>query len=268
MHKARKELHRLASSVQVCVEVLDARAPGATANPELQEIFRTQPIIRILSKSDLADSAATTAWLSYLMSSSGYPCLLNSKADPLQRQTLVDAASKVAPSTSFDAGTANKLVIVGIPNVGKSTLLNQLTGRNLAKTANEPAITRGQQRVKLTADWFLIDTPGLMWPRLEDQQGANLMAMLGCIRNTAIDTEAVAWFAADYLMQRFPAALLTRYPSLDNGADAEAVLLAVARTRGALSKGGKVDWHRAAELLLNDLRSGKLGRLSLETAPE
>lgn len=158
-------------------------------------------------------------------------------------------------------------MIVGIPNVGKSTLLNQIAQRKLAKTGNEPAITKAQQRFKLGEGWYLIDTPGLLWPKLEDQNAAARLACTGTIRNTAIPTEDVGWLAAEMLLESHREALVARYTLNPGVTTPDSLLEYIASTRGGIGPGGRVNWHKAAELLLNDFRSGKLGRFSLETPP-
>jgi ribosome biogenesis GTPase A len=158
-------------------------------------------------------------------------------------------------------------VIAGIPNVGKSTLLNQIIGRKLAKTGNEPAVTKSQQRVKLNDQWYLFDTPGVLWPRLEDQQAAYRLAAAGAIRNTAIVFEDVAMVAAEFLMRDFPDSLKARYKFNELPGSAEEFMEQLASKRACRNKAGRTDWHRVSEILLHDFREGSLGRLTLELPP-
>ena len=267
MHKARKELQKLMSSVHVTIEVLDARTPYASSNPVLTAIRGDTPCIKILNKSDLAIAEVTAAWQHYFNQQERVICLRNGLEEPLSLDRVLTAAGRLLQTSEKSQTGAKQLVIAGIPNVGKSTLLNQFAQRKLAKTGNEPAITRSQQRIKLADGWYLIDTPGLLWPRLEDQQAAARLACTGTIRNTAVAAADIAWFAAELLLKDYRAALETR-DGIDSGiVNPEELLDFIGKKRGSLGRGGVPDLQKTAELLLNDFRSGKLGRLSLESPP-
>lgn len=266
MHKARKQLTEAMRNTDVVVEVLDARVPQASANPLLAELRDQLPCIRILNKTDLADPRLTALWHKSLVGQQSTRCLLNGNDRQLTRAELMIACRELVEETDDPARTY-QVLITGIPNVGKSTLLNQILSRKVAKTGNEPAVTKGQQRVKLEDGWFLVDTPGMMWPKLEDQQAAYRLACLGTIRNTAIDLEDIGWFAAEMLLRDFYPLLENRYKLKSKPSETEELLTLLARTHGCLSRGGSVDWHRVSELLLDDLRSGRLGRITLESPP-
>lgn len=271
MHKASKELRKVLPGTRLILEVLDARIPRSSSNPRLAELGPDIPRLKILNKADLADPVQNAAWQQAFDRGSGNRCLLSSLQQPISREQVIAVANNVATTgrggdeRTAPAAGSGQILIMGIPNVGKSTLINVLAGRKLAKTGNEPAVTRGQQRIKLDQSWFLVDTPGLLWPRLDDQNGAYKLALTGTIRNTAIDVADIGWFAAELLLARHRDALVARYQLPDACGDAESCLTHIARTRGALGRGGAPDWHKTAELLLNDFRSGKLGRISLET---
>ncbi len=255
------------SSVHVTIEVLDARTPYASSNPVLTAIRGDTPCIKILNKSDLAIAEVTAAWQHYFNQQERVICLRNGLEEPLSLDRVLTAAGRLLQTSEKSQTGAKQLVIAGIPNVGKSTLLNQFAQRKLAKTGNEPAITRSQQRIKLADGWYLIDTPGLLWPRLEDQQAAARLACTGTIRNTAVAAADIAWFAAELLLKDYRAALETRY-GIDSGiVNPEELLDFIGKKRGSLGRGGVPDLQKTAELLLNDFRSGKLGRLSLESPP-
>jgi|TARA_B110000208_G_scaffold43132_1_gene57097 ribosome biogenesis GTPase A len=264
MNKARKELSKIIPTIDLVIELLDSRAPNASKNPLLDEITASVPRINVLSKADLADPAITKLWQTTIDESKNRRCLVSSTTSPLRAQEVIDCARKLISKETRRPNYNYQILITGIPNVGKSTLLNVLSERKLAKTGNEPAVTQRQQRIKLAENWYLIDTPGMMWPKLEDQDGAYRLAMTGTIRNTAVEAEDIAWFAAEELLSGFRAKLSERYGIAEQITTAEQVLESIAVTRGAISKRGQIDWHKTAEILLNDFRSGKLGRISLE----
>ena len=266
MHKARKQLAETMRNTDVVVEVLDARVPQASANPLLSELRGNLPCIRILNKTDLADPQLTSLWHKSLASQPASRCLLNGYDKQLSRADLMVACRDLVEESGNPARTY-QILITGIPNVGKSTLLNQILARKVAKTGNEPAVTKGLHRVKIDDGWFLVDTPGMMWPRLDDQQAAYRLASLGTIRNTAIDLEDIGWFAAELLLTDFYPLLEARYQLKSKPAEVEELLTTLARSHGCLARGGSVDWHRISELLLDDLRSGRLGRITLEKPP-
>ena len=268
MHKASKELVKLMHKTHAFIEVLDARTPHSSSNPLLATIRGDLPCIRILSKADLADPDATKAWHKYFTDKKNSACLINGYDSPLQRSDIVRAAKplikKRLAEDSPDIPRNVQLVIGGIPNAGKSTLLNQLLDRKVANTGNEPAITKGQQRVRLDEGWYLVDTPGMMWPKLEDQTCAYRFAATGTIRYTAIDSVDIAWFLAELLIAEYPERIKERYGATENENSAELLIEHIARLRGCLVKGGRADLNKTSELLLNDFRSGKLGRFTLE----
>lgn len=305
MFKANKELAKLMQQIDVVIEVLDARMPGASSNPLMHKtrLRHHKPCLHILNKADLADPARTRLWLQYLNSQPGSHALANSSDNPLSTalilgacQRLVDEAalmpvraaepeaeigsdpiseptigsdpiSNPDPDPSRPNLRKYNAVIAGIPNVGKSTLMNQITGRKLARTGNEPAVTKSQQRVKLNEHWYLFDTPGVLWPRLEDQQAAYRLAAAGAIRNTAIVFEDVAMVAAEFLLRDFPNALKERYKFKELPETAEEFMEQLAIRRACRSHSGRIDWHKVSEILLHDYREGRLGRLTLELPP-
>lgn len=189
----------------------------------------------------------------------------DSQSEAQDSEIRADAAQ--SESTAAQPGRQRRYhaVIAGIPNVGKSTLINQLLGRKIARTGNEPAVTKQQQRVRLTDRWFLFDTPGVLWPRLDDQEAALRLAAAGAIRNTAMVFEDVAFDTAEFLLRDFPEALRQRYGIDPLPETAEAFMTELAARRGCRSRNGDVDWHKVSEILLHDYREGRLGRLTLET---
>ncbi|MCG8415587.1 MAG: ribosome biogenesis GTPase YlqF [Pseudomonadales bacterium] len=267
MHKAKKELIKTLSSVQAVVEVVDARAPAASTNPLLQELAADKPKLKIMNKADLADRQLTHCWKEYFNSQSKQSCLVTELDKQNISQQIVDALERLSPNANGHIDVSQTCLIVGIPNVGKSTLINAIAGRKAAKTGNEPAVTKGQQRIKLDQHWTLIDSPGMMWPRLEDQRAALCLALTGAIRQTALDIEEIGWLSAELLMEIDANAVLDRYQITEAPESTEQLMEAIGVHVGARNKGGSLNWHKTAEALLNDYRSGKLGRISLEAPP-
>ncbi len=267
MHKASKELVKIMLKTDAVIEVLDARIPESSCNPLLATIRGERPCIRILNKADLADSETTAAWAAYFSKLDNSACLVNGRDAQISRADIVNIAKKLIKKTDETLLIQGQMVIDGIPNVGKSTLLNQLTERKVARTGNEPAVTKGQQRVKLLEGWYLIDTPGMLWPKLADQESAYRLAVTGTIRNTAIEVADIAWFLAELLMLEYPERLASRYDYVASDRGAEHFFDELAKLRGSIGRGGKADLNKTAEILLNDFRSGKLGKFSLEKPP-
>jgi len=268
MYKANKEMARLIKQIDVVLEVLDARMPAASRNPLLQKLRAERPCLHVLNKADLADPLLTKQWLSHFNRQPRSRAIATDHRSRLDKTDIIrECEILLAQTTPGGQLSARKrqILIVGIPNVGKSTLMNRILGRKVAKTGNEPAVTKGQQRIRLSDNWYLYDTPGVLWPKLEDQQAAYRLALAGAIRNTAVEAEDVAFAAAEILARDFPHALQQRYQLEAVATDAETVLSDIAARRGCLRKNGQVDWHKVSTLLLNDYRSGQLGRMTLES---
>jgi ribosome biogenesis GTPase A len=261
MHKARKDITQALGKVDAVIELVDARLPHASENPLLNKLIGSKPRLRVLNKADLADSHISARWLQYC-AEHGINAMLMDKEDPQAPRQILQ---KITAGISMPGTRAARIMIVGIPNVGKSTLINLLAERRIAKVGNEPAVTKARQEIKLNDDLVLLDTPGILWPKLEDQQAAYRLAASGAIRNTAIELADIGLWTVAFLRQRYPQALTERYQlEVDPRAEDFQLLEDIGRKRGCLVRGG-VDLHKASEVLLNDLRSGKLGWISLET---
>jgi ribosome biogenesis GTPase A len=267
MHKASKEVVKTLLKTQAVIEVLDARSPQASSNPHFAALCADHPRIRILNKADLAEPFVTEQWAKFFNAQPKSVCLVNGHESLLDAEQIIQAARKLFLANDIKIAERQQLLIGGIPNVGKSTLLNIFCARKLAKTGNEPAVTQIQQRVRLDDHWHLIDTPGLMWPKLEDQVGAYRLAATGTIRSTAVEAEDIAWFLAQELLLHYRDRLVARFELPQDANDAESVMEAVAKARACIKAGHRIDWHKASEALLNEFRSGKLGRFSLERPP-
>jgi ribosome biogenesis GTPase A len=268
MTTARKKAAETMAQIDVVVEVLDARLPEAGSNPMIHELraHRQRPCLKLLNKVDLADPEATRAWIDYYNKLPGVMAVAISAKKPGDVAKLAGLAQKLAPHRN-DPIKPLRLMIMGIPNVGKSTLMNTWVKRRVAAVGDEPAVTKSQQRINLTPLLTLVDTPGMTWPKIEhDADGFMLAASHAIGRNAVIDEE-VAIFLAGILLERYPGLLKARYGFNLDGLDATGVLEAVAKKRGCILKGrgGELDLEKAAMVLLTDYRSGTLGRISLET---
>lgn len=262
MNKARREISLAMAETDVVIEVLDARLPAASANPMLDELRDGRPCVRALNKADLADPEITKRWLDVLARPSVRTIAI-AATEQRDVRRIPTLCRKLAPHRA-GPGKAVRTLVVGIPNVGKSTLINSLKGKRVAAVADRPAVTRRHQRVDLGLGFSLCDTPGVLWPKLEDQEAARRLAASGGIGDAAFDTFDVAHFALSFLASRYPQALRDRY-KLDSLADEpHALLTAIATARGFLLRGGRPDPERAANVLLRELRAGKLGRISFE----
>lgn len=264
MHKAGKEMRSILPQVDVIIEVLDARIPFSSENPMLAQIRGDKPCIKVLNKADLADPQLTRQWQAHFEGEKGVSAIAINAQQREQLSDLLALCRRAVPSRADGIKTITAM-IVGIPNVGKSTLINSLSGRQIAKTGNEPAITKRQQRIKLEGNIVLLDTPGVLWPNLENPHSGYRLAVTGAIRETAIDNDDIALYAVAYLRRSYPQQLKQRY-GLESLADsAEDILDAIGRKRGCLRGGGQVDLERVSKILLTELRAGMLGPLTLET---
>lgn len=266
MNSARRNAAESMAAIDVVIEVTDARLPEASSNPMIAELrkFRNRPCLKLLNKSDLADPAATRAWMDFYNAQPDVKAVQVSAKNPAEVARIPALCRSLAPHR--DDGTKPlRMMIMGIPNVGKSTLMNALLKRKVAKVGDEPAVTKHQQTLDLGAGMTLTDTPGLMWPKIDyDADGYMLAASHAIGRNAVIDEE-VAAFLGEVLLARYPNLLAARYKIKVEGMDGPALVEAIGRRRGCLVKGGGLDLEKAAQILLVDYRSGALGRISLET---
>lgn len=262
MAKARRQISELMPKIDVVIEVLDARLPKSSMNPVLSEVRGDKPVVRLLSKADLADPEVTDAWRAYFETERAISVLPLVMTNRRELARVPDLCRKLAPYRG-GLGKPVRAVVVGIPNVGKSTLINGLAGRRIARVGDEPAVTRRQQRIQVADDFTLMDTPGIMWPSPDSEVGGYRLAASGAVRDTAVEYEDIALFAVDYLMQRYPRALIERYKLDALPETAMECMAAIARKRACV-RGRETDWHKVSEIILKELRSGVLGRISFE----
>lgn len=267
MAKAKRELSEKLHLVDVVFELVDARIPDASKNPQVQEIINNKPRVLIMMKSDLADPNITNQWLNYYKNQGVEAVTFNGKsAQGLDK--IIDAAKKVLEDNAIkreEKGLkerAIRAVTVGIPNVGKSTLINRFAGKNLATTGNRPGVTKAQQWIKYRNEIELLDMPGILWPKFEDQLIGQKLALTGAIKDTLYYKDDISIFGIEFLVKNYPGTLSKRYnfnQELEEELTAPDILLLITEKRGYFD-----DYDRGAVMLLNELRDGKLNRLSFE----
>ena len=263
MGKALEQIQELIKRIDVVIEVLDARLPFSSSNHKLAALRRNKPWIKVLNKHDLADPAVTKAWVREFELQSGVRALPLSAKKHADTKPLIRLCQGLAPKRG-KPGMPVRTMVVGIPNVGKSTLINTLAGKGMAKVGDRPAVTTTTQQIDLHNGIVLSDTPGVLWPEMNDQEGAYRLAASGAIGDNAMDSTAVGIFAGEYLLHRYPELLKGRYGLQELPDSPHELLVAIGRRLGCLAGGGEVDLNRASEAFLRELRAGKIGRISLE----
>jgi ribosome biogenesis GTPase A len=274
MTKARRELTALMPSQHVVLEILDARLPLSSSNPLVAELRHANarhplpaiPAIKILTRADLADDGVTAAWLHHLEREPNVRAFASIASEPAPTKKRLAAACR---DLGLKAGPDRPIraLLCGVPNVGKSTMFNLLAERTIAAVSDRPAVTKQQQQVTLKHGMVITDSPGMMWPKIEDERGAFRLALVGSIPPTAIDYLTIAMFGAEELRVRYPDLITTRYKLAAIPATAEAILFEIGKRRGGLRPGGTVDLHKASEVFIHEVRAGNLGRFSLEAPP-
>ncbi|MFZ4537922.1 ribosome biogenesis GTPase YlqF [Propionivibrio sp.] len=266
MTSARKKAAETMAAIDVVIEVLDARLPEASTNPVVRELrlHRQRPCLKVLNKADLADPEATRAWIDFYNRQEGVKAVAISSKNKGEVARITALCQRLAPHRN-DNTKQLRMMIMGIPNVGKSTLMNALVKRKIAKVGDEPAVTKSQQMHQISVRQSITDTPGLMWPKIEYASDGLMLAASHAVGRNAIIDEEVAVFLANLLLARYPALLSARYGFPVEGIDGVAVVEGVAKRRALLMRGGAPDFEKASIVLLQDYRDGKLGRISLET---
>ncbi|ACB34752.1 GTP-binding protein HSR1-related [Leptothrix cholodnii SP-6] len=268
MNSTKKAIAERLPEIDVVIELLDARLPGSSANPLLADLTRGKPALKVLNKQDLADPARTALWLAHYQARPGTNAIgLDASVTAPARQ-LIAACRELAPLRGGMVKPV-RVLICGIPNVGKSTLINTLLGQRSAKTGDEPGITKVEQRLTLASDFYLYDTPGMLWPRITVEQSGYHLAASGGIGRNAYDEEEVALDLLARVRPHYADRLQARYKLADlAGLSDEALLADIGRKRGGLMAGGKVNLQKAAEVVITDFRTGTWGRITLETPDE
>ncbi len=278
MAKTRRQIAADMKEVDACIELLDARIPASSRNPDIIKLLSGKPAVTLLNKASLADPEANAAWISYFKSKKETsPLLIDSvsgegtgRITPAIRELLTDKISHWQDRGM--TGRRIKVMILGIPNVGKSTLINKLAGARKAKAEDRPGVTREKQWVTTSTGLSLLDTPGVLWPKFEDRRTGEALAFTGAIKDQILDTETLAAALVGRLRTLYPALLASRYKLGEiEGYSAISdydLLLEIGRRRGFLVSGGEVDSERTALMLLDEFRGAKIGRISLERPPK
>ena len=266
MNAARKKAAESMENTDLVIEVLDARIPQASCNPMVEQLrnFRQRPCLKILNKSDLADPHATAAWLAFYNAQKGVKAVALCCKKPSDVAKIPALCLGIAPHRGVPTKPL-RMMIMGIPNVGKSTLMNALLKKRVAPVGDEPAVTKVQQRLYLGKNMVLIDTPGMLWPKIAHPTDGLMLAASHAVGVNALIEEEVATFLAELILQHYPSFLTQRYGINPQGIDAVNVIEGVAQKRGYRLKGGEWDVEKAAHTFLQDYRTGALGRVSLET---
>jgi ribosome biogenesis GTPase A len=269
MHLTRKAIGERVKEIDVVIEMLDARLPGSSANPLMAELTSGRPTLKVLNKQDMADPVRTALWLDHYNAQPNTRAIALDASDTAPARALIDACHRLAP---LRGGMVKpmRVLICGIPNVGKSTLINTLKGKRAAKTGDEAGVTRTESRIALADDFYLYDTPGMLWPRIVVPESGFNLAASGAVGKNAYDEQEVAYELLALLKAGYPALLEARYklglsPDAYAQAHEDELLEAIGRQRGALMGGGKVNLQKAAELVIADFRALHIGRITLET---
>ena len=267
MNKAKKAIADRLKSVDMVIEMLDARLPASSENPLLAQLSKGKPKLKILNKQDLADPERTAVWLDYFNSREQTNAIALDSSEKSAAPKITAACRALVPNRK-GIDKPLRVLICGIPNVGKSTLINSMVGKKSAKTGNEPGITKAEQRLFLADDFWLYDTPGMLWPKIIVEESGYNLAASGAVGRNALDEEEVALELLDYLRRHYLPLLQARYAADKDPSshwDDTSWLEWIARKRGALLGGGRVNYQKAAENVLTDFREGAIGRITLET---
>ncbi len=268
MTKARRMMQEDIKLIDLVIELIDARVPVSSRNPDIDELGKNKARLVLLNKSDLADERRTEAWEAYFRNKGCFTARINARSGAGMKQIhgIIQEACKEKIERDRKRGILNRPVramVVGIPNVGKSTFINTFAGKACTKTGNKPGVTKGKQWIRLNKSVELLDTPGILWPKFEDQLVGMKLAVIGSIRDEILQVEELAMWIIDYLRQNYAGRLGERYQIDEDGTEVQ-MLEKIAVSRGCKLKGDLPDFPKAAALLVDDFRSGKLGRITLE----
>lgn len=272
MTKAKRMMQEDIKLIDLIIELVDARVPLSSRNPDIDELGKNKARLILLNKSDLADERQNAVWEAYFQKKGFFVVKVNSRSGAGVKAVhgAIQEACKEKIERDRRRGIKNRPVrcmVVGIPNVGKSTFINTFAGKACAKTGNKPGVTKGKQWIRLKKGVELLDTPGILWPKFEDQNVGIRLALIGSIKDEILNIDELSLVLIEYLVSHYAGILTQRYEITEEGKPVE-MLEAVAKNRNCLLKGGDLDYSKAAALLIEDFRSGKLGRITLEIPEE
>ena len=268
MTKAKRQMQEDIKLIDLIIELVDSRVPLASRNPDIDELGKNKARLILLNKSDLGDERQNEAWKAYFQGKGFYVVKVDSRSGSGMKaiQAAIQEACKEKTERDRRRGIKNRPIramVVGIPNVGKSTFINTFAGRSCAKTGNKPGVTKGKQWIRLNKNVELLDTPGILWPKFEDQEVGVRLAVIGSIKDDILNLDELSLSLIHYLREAYPGVLAERYQLEEKGSDVE-VLEQVAKNRNCLLRGQELDYSKAAGILLDEFRSGKIGRITLE----
>lgn len=272
MTKAKRQMQEDIKLIDLIIELVDSRVPLASRNPDIDELGKNKARLILLNKSDLGDERQNEAWKAYFQGKGFYVVKVDSRSGSGMKaiQAAIQEACREKTERDRRRGIKNRPIramVVGIPNVGKSTFINTFAGRACAKTGNKPGVTKGKQWIRLNKNVELLDTPGILWPKFEDEAVGMRLAYIGSIKDDILNMEELSLALIDFLREKYSGALEKRYQIQEEGTAVQ-ILEAIARSRGCLKKGEKLDYAKASLILFDDFRSGKIGRITLEWVPE
>ena len=272
MTKAKRQMQEDIKLIDLIIELVDARVPLSSRNPDIDELGKNKSRLILLNKSDLADERQNEAWKTYFQAKGFYVVKVDSRNGSGMKaiNNVIQEACKEKIERDRRRGIKNRPIramVVGIPNVGKSTFINTFAGRACAKTGNKPGVTKGKQWIRLSKSVELLDTPGILWPKFEDQKVGLRLALIGSIRDEILNTDELAVELIRFLKTQYPGILTERYEVEETQKETE-LLCGIAENRKCITKGGELDYSKAAALLIDEFRSGKLGKVTLEWPKE
>ena len=269
MSKAKRQMQEDIKLVDLVIELVDARIPMSSRNPDIDELGKNKARLILLNKADLADDRQLEAWMNFFKEKGYFAVRLDarSKAGMKNVQNVIMDACAEKIERDRKRGIKNRPVramVVGIPNVGKSTFINSFAGKACAKTGNKPGVTKGKQWIRLNKGVELLDTPGILWPKFEDQSVGLKLALIGSIKDEILNIDEMSLELIRFLQERYKELLTARYEGIDVDAKPVEILEQIAELRGCIKKGGDIDYTKTANLLLDEFRSGMIGRITLE----
>lgn len=272
MTKAKRQMQEDLKLIDLIIELVDARVPISSRNPDIDSLGQNKARLILLNKADLADERQNEAWKEYFQNRGGHVVKVDSRSGAGMKQVhaMIQEACRDKIERDKKRGIINRPVramVAGIPNVGKSTFINSFAGKACTKTGNKPGVTRGKQWIRLNKNVELLDTPGILWPKFEDQKVGERLACIGSIKDDLLNMEELALILIAYLKERYPGALEKRY-EVSEGGEALAVMEEIAKVRGCVKKGDELDYAKTAGIIFDDFRSGKTGRITLEWAEQ